>query len=308
MAGLDGVGTPTSGGCTAGDIIQSIREQIPDPTTDPAVDGPPNGFSLATLIRWINDAMRVMASMSPIILDWGAFQSEQGQDVYVLPSIVLSVEQLWYDTLPCVRSPAADALFVSKVSGRAFYFGPYSLHATPRLHVWPCADRTGATTTLSTTVSDAARTFTVADSSAFKSYGYFALENEQVMYRTNTAPGTFTQTLRGQAGSVPAAHTAGATVTENNIFYKCSRLPTPITAACDPIEIPIGLTPLIELYVLAKVREAEQDSQLALAMRREFQQAMEKLQERAQYKGIRQGIQVGAVIGADLWRGRVWIP
>lgn len=307
MAGLDGVGTPTAA-CTAGDIIQSIRAQIPDPTSDPAIDGPPNGFALAQLIRWINDGMRVMASMSPIILDWGAFQSEAGQDVYVLPSTVLSVEQLWYDTLPCVRSPAADALFVSKVTSRAFYFGPYSLHATPRLHVWPCADRSGSTTTLSTTISDTATTIVVADASAFKSYGYLTIENEIILYRTVTAPGTLTQILRGQAGSIPATHLAGATVTEDNVFYKCSRLPTPITAACDPIEIPIGLTPLIELYVIAKVREAEQDSQMALAMRREFQQAMEKLQERAQYKGIRQGIQVGGQIGADLWRGRVWIP
>lgn len=297
-----------SAAATAGNIIQSIRAQIPDPTTDPTVDGPPNGFALATLIQWINDAMRVMASTSPIIMDWGAFASELGQDVYVLPAIVLSVEQLWYDTLPCVRSPAADSLFVSKVNGRSFFFGPYSLHATPRLHVWPCADRSGATTTLSADITATATTITVASNALFKSYGYFTIESETVLYRTVTSPGTFTQILRGQAGSTAAAHLTGATVTENNIFYKCSRLPTPITGANDLIEIPVGLTPLIELYVLAKVREAEQDSQQALAMRREFQQAMEKLQERASYKGIRQGLQVGAQVGPDLWRGRVWVP
>src|SRR2546428_11036170 len=101
MPNVQLIGTP-SASTTLGDVIQSIRAQIPDPTTDPALDGPPNGFALASLIRWINDAMRVIATSAPVIQDWSAVQSIVNLDVYTLPQQILSVEQLWFDNMPCL--------------------------------------------------------------------------------------------------------------------------------------------------------------------------------------------------------------
>lgn len=295
---------------TLGDIIQSVRAQIPDPETNPATDNP-TGFTLAMLIRWINDGMRVMAVTAPIIQDWYALPSEAGMDIYELPSTILSVEQLWYDLLPCERIPELDMLWSTKTTSRSYYFGPHSIHATPRMHVSPAAERSASSTTLSAGISATAVTIPVATAADFKEYGYIKIDNELIMYRTiNAAATSMTQILRGQGGTVATTHNSGATVQEQNIFFKVSRLPTPVAVYTDVVEIPIGLTPLIELYVLAKVREAEQESALALQLRQEFMKAMDVLESKAQLKGLRQGIQVRAELpGPVLYSGgRLFVP
>ena len=83
----------------------------------------------------------------------------------------------------------------------------------------------------------------------------------------------------------------------------------PITGPGDPIQIPNALVPLIELYVLSKCREAEQEAQLARGMRQEFQQAISTLAQNAAVKGLRQGIQVrNSPEGPLLFGGRVYVP
>lgn len=297
----------TASTTTAGDLILSIRSQIPDPTASASDNG--DSFSYDTLRRWINDAMRVMATTSPVVEDWYGIQSQQGMDIYELPGETLSVEQLWYDLLPCVRAPEALTIYNTKITSRGYYFGPHSTHAIQRIQVWPASDRTGSTTTITADLSDTAGTISTANASTFKAFGFLSIDQEIILYRTVNAAGTsVTNLLRGQAGTVPAAHTSGATVTERNIMMKMSRLPTPIQQPEDTIEIPNGLVPLLELYVLAKVREAEQESVIALQMRREWDQAMTKLTNSAQLAGLRQGIQVNSTIGPELFRGRVFIP
>lgn len=300
------IGT-TSAATTAGDLILSIRAQIPDPVADPGSDG--GAFSYDTLRRWINDGMRIMATASPIIQDWYALQSQSGMDIYELPNTTLSVEQLWYDLEPCVRTPEAYTIQTSKVSGPAYYFGPHSIHATPRIQVWPANDRTGTTTTLSGAITATSSSITLASASGLNAFGFISIEDEIILYRTvNTTTNVLSNLLRGQAGTAASAHADTTAVTERNIMMKLSRLPTPILQASDPIEIPLGLVPVIELYVLAKVREAEQESALAMQMRQEFDKVMEKMTNKAQLRGLRQGIQVGEQAGPGLYRGRVIIP
>lgn len=292
---------------TAGDLILSIRSQIPDPVADPADNG--GAFSYDTLRRWINDAMRIMATASPIIQDWHALQSQQGMDIYEMPNTTLSVEQLWYDLQPCNRTPEAFTIQTSKITAPSYHFGPHSIHAIPRLQVWPACDRTGATTTTTADLSATATTIAVTDATGFEDMGFLSIDSEIILYRTINAAGTsITNILRGQSGTTAATHTSGATVTERNIMMKLSRLPTPISLPGDPIEIPLGLVPVIELYVLAKVRETEQESSLAMQMRREFDAVMEKMTNKPQLKGLRQGLQVTEGGGVGLFRGRVIIP
>ena len=297
----------TTAATTAGDLILSIRSQIPDPVADPGTDG--GAFSYDTLRRWINDAMRIMATASPIIQDWYGLPSEEGMDIYEMPNTTLSVEQLWYDLEPCMRSPEALTIFVTKLQSRGYFFGPHSIHAIPRLQVWPASDRSAATTTLTSSLTAAGTTIAVADASGFQPMGFLSIGTEIILYRTVNAAGTsVTNVLRAQAGSQASAHNSGVTVTERNIIMKLSRLPTAISIPSDPVEIPLGLVPVVELYVLAKVREAEQESALAMSMRKEFDQFMEKMTSKAQIKGLRQGLQVSSTIGPDLYRGRVYIP
>lgn len=92
-------------------------------------------------------------------------------------------------------------------------------------------------------------------------------------------------------------------------MFKCTRLANPISGPNDLIEVPQGLWPLIELYVISNVREAEQDTQLGMMLRKEFMERVKDLGSKASQKEARHGIQVRVMQpGPELYGGRVFIP
>lgn len=305
------IGAPSYsvGAYRTSDLIHSIRDQIPDRVDNADDNG--GAFPFATLLRWINDATRTIATITGCIWDWTALQSVSGMDVYELPQTTLSVEQVWFDRLALSRSPEAHDLGLTKVTGRTYSFGPHALHAQPRLHVWPAPNKTGAATTLSTGISATDTTLALTDAAGFNTYGWLRIGNppgELVLYRTLTG-NTVTNILRGQGGTVPALALSGVPVTDTNLWLKMTRLAAPLRTSADLLELPQALLPLVELYVLSKVREAEQDHQTAAQMRQEFVAHMDKLGANANVKGLRQGIQVTTSIPAPfLYGGRVIVP
>lgn len=301
----------------ASDIIASLRDQIPDTVSDNvAVDGT---FSRASLLRWLNDAGRIICTQAPVIVDWSGVPSQLGMDTYELENIWISVEQGWYDLLPLTRTAELDDLFTSKITARSWWFGQHSLHATPKLHVWPACDRTASITTLATAMGVGDNSFNITESTGFRTFGLLKVESEIILYRNvsttvgtsvTTGPATMTNILRAQGGSVAVAHPAGAIVTELNITYKGVRTPRPLTAVTDPIEVPQGIWPLLEMYVLSRVREAEQDHMTARTMLQDFNQMVNELANKLHNKaGHHQGLQVRHhPPGPQLFRGRVYIP
>jgi hypothetical protein len=291
---------------TARNIIESIRQQIPDPTNDPAEDGA--AFTLRTLLIWLNDASRVLASKADVIQDWYALPSVTGRYIYELPSFITSIEQAWYDLQPLTRSAEADNLFTSKVVGQSWWFGPHSIHANPRFYVWPASNRNGTVTPLTADLSvDNVDGMSVASSAGFQEYGFLRIEDELLSYQT-VATSALQLLLRGQGSTLPAVHLNGATVRECNIFFKCFRLPRPLTGVDDIIEIPQGLWPLLELYVMSKVKAAEQEMADSQNLMQLFLKLVDDLSSKAQIKGLRQGLQVrSAPIGPELYEGRVYV-
>jgi hypothetical protein len=302
------IGTST-GATYAEDIILSVRDKIPDPVDHAGDDG--TMFSLATMLRWLNNTMYEIAIRVPVVQDWFAFSSEAGQDVYTLPAEILTVEQLWYDGWPCWRSPELDALFVNKVTGRSYFFGHHSIGVNSALHVWPCAVRSGMTTTLTTTITATSTSLVLGSLTSLFKYGFVKIEDEIISYKTSDlATLTISNCRRGQCGTVAAAHNATATVQELNITFKGSRLPKQITGINDLVEIPKGLHGIINLGMVADAREAEQEFQEARGLRQEFNQALDKLAATySQTKGIKQGLQIRREPpGPYLYSGRVYIP
>lgn len=299
----------------ASDLILSIREQIPDATTgdDPALDG--KAFSLATLLRWINDAGRLMCAKTPIIRDWYGLPTVVGKDVYVLPDYITSVEQVFYDLYPMGRAPEENFIFASKVEGRSWWFGPHAIHAIPRLFVWPAPSSAGASTTLNGSITATATSLTLTSGTGVQAFGFLRLggdiaTSELIRYSNIvTSTGVVSNMLRGQGGTVAQAWANLAVVDEGNLFFNCYRLPVPLKTSTDPVEMPQALWPLIELYVLSKVRSAEQDDATALQLRQEFFQILKDMLDAAPLKGLRQGLQVRTTYGLpELWRGRLIIP
>lgn len=293
---------------TARQIINSVRTQIPDPVSDPADDGAE--FSMQQLLAWINDGMRIMCAGAPVIQDWDGVPSSEGMDVYVLPNYINSVEQVWYNRLPLLRSPESNALFTSKITARSWWFGPHSIHVNPRMHVWPACDTSGASGLVDGAMTPEDSTFTITNGSAFNTYGYMRVENELVLFRNIDSNGLVYNILRGQGGTTAVAHNDGAVVRDCNIFFKCYRLPVPLTGIDDIIEVPQALWPIIELYVLSKCRFATQAMDEGMGLMKEFDRLVDRLAEKSpQLKGLRQGMQV-KVYGStpELWQGRVIIP
>lgn len=303
------IASPTSTS-TAGDMILSIRDKIPDVVSDPNIDG--TAFSLAQILRWMNDAMITICAIAPVIRDWWALPSVTGMDVYVLPNHIVNADQVFYNMMPMSKNAEMDTIFTSKVSGRSWWMGEHSQHAIPRLQLWPACDTTGGTTTLSGNVASTDITLPINTATSFStSYGFIQVGTELILFRNlPSGAGNITNILRGQGGTVASAHNTNDTVTECNIWMKASRLPTKLTGPSDLVEIPRGLWPLVQLGVISSVREAEQDAQLALTLRKEFLESCEKLAAKAAFAGIqRHGLQVrDAPPGPELFMGRTYIP
>ncbi len=284
-------------------LILSIRAQIPDPAEadDPDLDGP--AFRTADLLRWVNDAGRLIASRVPAIQDWYGFPSEIGQDVYELPEWITSVEQLWYELLPATRSSVFEGTLISKVQGRAWWFAPHAVGSRPAIHLWPTPSEAGTSTTLAADLSASDTTAILASTAGFRAYGFVRLGSAGAEFNPLPFPevaryaalsgSQLTGLVRAQGGTMAVDLSAGAPAVECNVFLRCFRLPRPVFSARDPFELPPGLWPVVELYVLAKVREAEQDHATAAQLRNEFYQLVDQLG--AKYPlavGARQGLQV----------------
>lgn len=308
---------PRPGSSPLGDLILSIRKKIPDPVpgNDARLDG--SAFSLNDLLVWINDAQSLISAKVPIIQDWYGVPTTKGQDVYVLPSYIGSVEQAWYDLLQLTPQPEGDSLFTSHVEGRSWWFAPHSTHAIPRLYVFPAPSRSAGLSTLAAPVAVGATslTYTVPPTrSLANTYGYALLTSgsaqELVRYTNNdTTTGTLSNVLKGQGGTKDQSWSTGATIQECNLFFSCYRQAVPIATLDDPLEIPKALWPLIELYVLAQVRYAEQEHQVARDMEQSFHRIVDDVAARAQFKGLRQTIQVKTrPVLPTLFMGRIIIP
>lgn len=304
---------------TAGDIINSIRYQIPDRTTgdNPALDG--TAFTYTTLVQWINDASELIGLAAPVVIDWWGVQSIGGQDLYPIPSYILDMRKAWYDLKPLTIDSEGDDIFTTKVGGPSWWFGLHSTSAETNIwHVWPAPSRTGSVTTLSASIGATDTVIPVVDPSQFMTFGFATIENELIRYATvpqkftpgaQVTQGALSQVLRGQGGTAPVAHQAGVAVVEDNIMFNCSRLPIRIVAVTDPVEIPKPLWALIELYVLAKVRATEQNDEMATQLRKEFFSLVEQLANKAQLSKSRQGLQVRVLpLARQLYAGRVYIP
>lgn len=296
---------------TAGDLILSIRAQIPDPSpsSDPNLDG--RTFSAETLLRWINDAAKILCSVAPLIQDWTGLATTEGQDVYPLPDVVTGVDQAWYDLYPLLRSRELDHIYISRPSGRAFYFAPHAVHSIPRLHIYPAPTRSGGTGTLSADVTATETSLPCTQTGWSTAYGYAEITDGSAVEVVRYARRTSTElqnVLRGQWLTDARAWNQGATVRELNLMYKATRLPRPLTSADTPMEVPMILWPVLEVYVMARVREAEQDHGTALQFHQAFLQAANELGQRYATRGLRHGLQIRAGGSLDLLRGRTIVP
>ena len=264
---FDASGYVAGAGTTAADIINAVRDLIPDPVysgTTPQPDTDGGLFRASTLYRWLNRLVqRAARTCGTIIDDWTALRQVANQPWYAVDTRFITIASgfsnqyrlnrisaIEEDTLwPGTGNASADhgQIGYLRRTGSGLTFG-----------VWPLPDTTDPTTTLNGAITSTTNPITVVSTTGALSFGYAQIENEIVQYQSLTAT-TLAVVSRGVAGTNAASHADGVTVTFLGLWLKGARTPAPISSSTSIIELPADLIDLLEDALLSRCRTSEQE-------------------------------------------------
>jgi hypothetical protein len=264
---------------TAGDVIMSVRQQIPDTSLNvdaagnPLPDADGTFASANTLYRWLNDGLRVLVRLTGwAIRDWFAMPARAKQATYRLDPLWSAVEAAWAYQYPLSVLPEDVTLFPAAqgpVTSQPLWYGVHRRAQALEVFFWPVPHLTDPSTTLSTAIGAADDPIAVVSTSGWPSYGWVQIENELIAYQQVTATSLGVLT-RGASFTAATSHPAGVTVQVCGLWLAGSRAPLPATSSVSVLEVPQTFIPALEKYILSRVRQAEQEFGEARALQQEF--------------------------------------
>jgi hypothetical protein len=264
---------------TAGDVIMSVRQQIPDtwlnfdPQGNPLPDADGTFICPDPLYQWLTDGMRVLVRLTGwSIHDWFALPARARQATYRLDPLWSAVEAAWAYQYPLSLLPEDVTLFPAAqgpVTTQPLWYGVHRRAQGLEVFLWPVPHLTDPSTTLSVAIGPTDDPIAVVSTSGWPSYGWVQIENELIAYQQVTATSIGVLT-RGASFTTAASHPAGATVKVCGLWFSGSRGPLPATMSTDILEVPQTFIPALERYILSRVRQAEQEFAEARALQQEF--------------------------------------
>lgn len=278
---------PTSFPTTAGEVITSIRYQIPDPTFNPVTgvqDNPYNpdhdGYLIpaAILYRWLFDGMRELCRRSHwFVNDWYAFPAIANQPTYELDPRWQQIEAAWAYQLRCYPLPEQYTIYPSQAVAQPIQYGQHRRVGVMDVYYYPTPDNADPVTTLTADMTSTATTIAVADTTNFQPFGWALIEGELLQYWQLT-PTSLGVCRRGLAGTRANVHLTGMNVTSCALWIKGYRTPTQVTASGDYMEVPEAFLAPLETYVLEKVaRGPEKDIAAANALKQKFDEEVRSI-------------------------------
>lgn len=290
----------STGSATADEIINSVRDQIPDPVYDasgnpqPSTDG--NLLRASTLYGWLDKAVKIVAANLGgwLIDDWTAMAKQQAQPNYTLDRLFVQVSDAYADQWPLTRLDEAPTIYPNApIQSQPFWYGVHRRADALTLFFWPIEGASDPVTTLSVALgSSGDSAVQVVSTTSFLSFGFLQIENEIIQYQQlSTSPIGVSVLTRGVGGTVPATHAAGVPVTHLSLWCKGKRTPQKIVGATSAIELPLPFLHPLELYVLARARRAEQEFGEARSLMQEFYQEIGRIDANPGWK-VSQGAQV----------------
>ena len=261
---------------TAASIINSIRDQMPDPVYDdagnpePDVDG--SFLRAQTLYRWLtNGILEMSRRCNWLVPDWFALPSENKAESYTLDSKWVSVEALWVNQLRCVFLDEQWRIYPSAYVGQPLTYSLHRRAGALDISLYGAPNLTDPTTLLSADLSPGGNVVHVVDTTGFLSFGWLKVDAELIEYRFLDATAeTLSVLRRGRAGTLAVQHDVNAPVVHCSVWLKGLRSPLRVVRSTDPVEIPEAFHAGLELYVLSKVREAEQSRAEAKSLMADF--------------------------------------
>lgn len=276
-----------------------------DPTGNPTYQAPPNRstafladsdgtrmFSAGTLYRWLNEGMRRLSLKVGGIQDYSGVGSISGQSLYTLAGEWRKIDSIWYDGFPLGLGNQGGFFRRNNISSTILASAAISIRTNQVvLEVFYQPSRTAGVSTLSLSMGIADTTAFVVNLANFQSFGppMFALIGTEIVALSAFSGNSLINLLRGVGGTIPQAWPAGTAVKELNIPLIGKRLHTQQYTsgnAINTLPVPIGWESILPTYILSKARTAEQDTQAAAALLKEFDDAgLEMLRANRQIAG-----------------------
>lgn len=281
---------------TPGVVTTITLQQIPQlsqglPPTRPTAfmpDSDGSFLSAGSIYSMFNRAQDQMVRIGGGFVDVTGIQSQVNQSMFRAPARFYQFVNAWFDGYPLAVVNRQMMYLRNAAPGFSGLLSYEEDGTQGTIQLWPQANRTGGVTTLASPMTITDSLFNATDATVFGlSLGIVQVDNEVMVYSSINA-NQVTGLTRGVGGTDPAAHTAGAPVTELNIRLSGRRLGrvfNPGDAARD-INLPPGWETPIPLHMLSQVRAMEQQDDVAGSLMKEFVAMAEKIAKDGK-KGIR---------------------
>jgi hypothetical protein len=262
-------------------LITIVRDLIPDPlyladgTPQPSADG--GLFRAQTLYRFLNDGVKALAARTNwVVEDWTAVAVAQHLPTYDINAQWQAFDEVFVKGWRLGLATEGYLLWPQVVeSGQSLV---YALHNTTdhwNLRFFPAPNYTDAATTLVGGVTATSTSLVVADATGFLPYGFVQLESELIQYYNLTGT-TLSGLVRGVGATSAAAHVDLTAITHCSGWIKGKRTPREITIATDLVEVPLAFQYPLQLYVLSRCAQAQNDDAGAQSLMQQFMQECEQ--------------------------------
>jgi len=256
-------------------VINLVRDLIPDPVYDsggnplPTTDG--GLFRAQTLYRFLNDGVKALAQKTSwVVDDWTAVAVTNHIPTYDINGQWHSFDEVFLNGWRLGRAAEGYLLWPQTVeTGQSVV---YALHNTTdhwNLRLFPAPNFSDPTPTLNGALSSSSTTIVVSSATGFMPYGFVLIDTELIQYY-NLSGTTLTGLVRGVGGTKAASHSNGVTVTHEACWVKGVRTPNEIAISTDIVEVPPAFQYPLQLYVLSRCRQSENEYAEAAKLMQEF--------------------------------------
>lgn len=296
---------------------------IPDPmyddvTGDPLPDTDGSFLRVQSLYRWLTNGIRELTRRTNwTVLDWTAMPGQHGQQVYALDRRFINVDGCFANQYRLMHLDELHTIYPSYAIAQPLWFSWHHRSDKLELSLWPACDRTDPVVNLMTTLGPTEQTIAVNSTAGFLPFGWIKVGSELMQYSellpalTPTDHPRLAVVRRGVSGTQVALHYAGDTVEHLGLWARGWRAPNPVRQSTDCIELPVSFIAPLESYVMARVRDAEQDRQGAMSHMQEFTSLTTEILQDPTWQQPPFPLQARAygdsMVGGMAW-GRVVVP
>lgn len=240
--------------------------------------------SVATMYRWLNDALKAAARITGGIQDAVGIASVSGQRRYVttLNGQWLKLDQCFYDGWELDLGNKAETFRNRNLTANiAISLMTDAQSDTTRLELYWTPSRTSGTALTSAPITALATGVPISGVSGWLLADGYALltdglNSEVISYSSQTSS-LLTNCIRGWAGTQPFAFGTGASVVELNIELNGYRMPYVYSVGQSALSlgVPPGWEPFLKDYMLGTFRKAEQETQEGQGLQDQATKALE---------------------------------